>query len=104
MLALHPVQKLLRDARAHDRVERRERLIHEQQLRLQGEDLRDGDTLSLSAGKLVRKTSAETFKPEPDQPSVGLGERRVFCIFSDTQPESNIFTGGAPRQKRVVLK
>ena len=73
MLPFYPIQKFLGNARAHDRVQRSKRLVHQQQLRFYGEDLGDGDALSLAAGKLVGKTPAETLQPEPREPSVGLG-------------------------------
>src|SRR6266508_5321051 len=97
MLPLHPVQKFLHDAHAYDGIERSKGLIHEQQLWLQGEDLRNGDALSLPAGKLVGKTSAETFEPKPAQPCVRFAKRCVFRNFTDAQPEGDIFTSTAPR-------
>jgi hypothetical protein len=42
------LQQILRQPRACDRIERRERLVHEQQLRLERQYLRQGDALALS--------------------------------------------------------
>ena len=50
MLLLDPRQKLLRDAGPNDCVQGCKRLIHEQQLRFQRQDLGNGDALSLPAG------------------------------------------------------
>jgi hypothetical protein len=47
---------------------------------------------------------AKTVKPESIQPSVGFGERSAFRSLADAKAQCDIFTGGPPGQKSIVLK
>ena len=49
MLPLNPGEKFLGETSSYDRIKRSKRFIHEQQFGLEGENLGDGDALSLSA-------------------------------------------------------
>ncbi len=59
---------LVLQRRAHDRVDRGERLVHQQHARLRGERARDADALRLAAGELARLAVAVARGLEPDQP------------------------------------
>ena len=52
---------------AGDRVDRRERLVHEQHRRVGGERARDADALALPAGQLRRVAVAVEGRVEPDE-------------------------------------
>ena len=47
-------QELVLKPRAHDRVDRAERLVHQHQRRVRGERAREADALALAAGELRR--------------------------------------------------
>ena len=53
--------------RAVDRVDRAERLVHQQQRRIGGERARDADALALAAGQLVRVAVGDLVGVERDQ-------------------------------------
>ena len=71
-LPLDQPDHVLDDAGAHDGVERGERLVHQDQLRLQRQHLRERDALALPAAQVAREPVAEAGKPEPVEPRVGL--------------------------------
>ena len=48
-------QELVLEPRAHDRVDRAERLVHQHQRRVRGERAREADALALAAGELGRE-------------------------------------------------
>ena len=64
-LLLQP-QELVLQARAHDRVDRAERLVHQHQRRVRGERAREADALALAAGEL-RGEALRVGRIEPDE-------------------------------------
>ncbi len=52
---------------ARDRIERAERLVHEQNRRIGGERAGDADALPLTAGELIRPPAGKRCRIEPDQ-------------------------------------
>ena len=65
-LALQP-EELVLQALADDRVDRAERLVHQQHRRVGGERARHADPLPLTAGELVRVALGVAGRVEPDQ-------------------------------------
>src|SRR4029434_1157671 len=104
MLLLNPSQKFLRKPRPHDRVERGEGLVHEQQFWLQDKDLSNRDALSLASRQFVGKTPAETFKPKSLQPSVGFSECRVFRSLANAKAQCHVLSCAPPGQESIILK
>ena len=77
-LALEILQQV-EDLRLHRDVERRDRLVADDQLRLERERARDADPLALAAGELVR-VAVVVLRAQPD-----AGEQlrtRLFTSFS----------------------
>ena len=103
-VALDPVQQLLRDPRPHDGVESRERLVHEEQPRAQGQHLGDGHPLALAAGELGGEAVAVAGEAQRRQPVVGPGVGVGRGDVADAQPEGHVLPRRAPRQERVVLE
>src|SRR5260221_173432 len=68
------------DLRLHRDVERRGRLVEQQDRRLEDEGARDGDALALPAGKLMRVAEA-VLLPEPD-----LGEGARDALVDRVEP------------------
>ena len=60
-------QELVLQARAVDRVDRAERLVHQHQRRVGGERPGDADALALAAGELSRIALPDLVRVEPDQ-------------------------------------
>src|SRR4030095_9954876 len=104
MLLLNPSQKFLRKPRPHDRVERGEGLVHEQQFWLQDKNLSNRDALFLASRQLVGKTIAETLKPKSLQPNVGFGECRIFRSLADAKAQRDVFSRAPPGEEGIVLK
>jgi hypothetical protein len=69
-LRLPERQQLLLEVHAGERVEQRERLVEEQQLRLERERAGDADPLLHAGGELARREPAEP--GQPDRREVGL--------------------------------
>ena len=104
MLALDPIQKLLRDASSHDCVERSERLVHQNELGLQRKHLRNCHALALSAGELTRIAIAEILEPETREPMLGIFFRLLAVVAANPQAERDVLARGPPRKERVVLE
>ena len=60
-------QELVLQASAVDRVDRAERLIHQQQRRVGGEGAGDADALALTSRQLCRVAAGELVFAQPDQ-------------------------------------
>jgi hypothetical protein len=90
---------------AGERVERRERLIHQQHGRIVGERARDRDALLHAAGQVMRIGLAEFFQlherelPARDVFALGLGHALHL------EPEGDVAERGAPREQlREILE
>ena len=103
-LALDPLQELLGDAGPDDRIERGERLVHEQQPGPQRQHLRDGHPLALPAGELARIAVAAAGQPQHLQPVLGPLVGRGRRDLPDPQSQRHVPARRAPRQQRVVLE
>src|SRR5688572_11620573 len=84
--ALDPAQKILRHPMADNGVKRGEGLVHEEQLRLQREHLRQRYALALAAGELAWIAVAEPADAESLQPLLCLGERS--CLADAAKPHA----------------
>ena len=75
-------------AGAHDRVERGEWLVHQQEPRFHRQHLRQRHALALAAAQAAGKAVAEAREIEPLEPGVRLGERQgrptVVAVLPDT--------------------
>src|SRR5205085_11206028 len=104
VLALDQFRDILDDAGAHDCVERRERLIHQQQLGRARQHLRERDAFALAAAEMTRETVAEARQSEPFQPLLRLFARLALWHAVQGEAERDVLARGLPRQQRVVLK
>src|SRR5437588_2547945 len=95
---------VLDHAGAHNRIQRGERLVHEDQFRLHRQHLRQRRTLALSAAQVPGKTIAETGKVQPLKPSLRFGKRRSALDAIEREAECDVVAHRFPRQKRIVLK
>jgi hypothetical protein len=86
------------------RVERAERLIHQQNLRIADQHLRQPDALALAAGQHVRVAIAERSQADAGQPALRplarLGRRRTRRL----QADGDVFQRGLPGKQRVGLE
>ena len=107
----HGLAALLPDAQQlglHDlaglRVERGERLVHQQDFRIDRERAREVDALAHAAGKLARIVVLEAFEPdELEQVERALALRGADAA-GDLGADQRIGEHGAPRQQAVVLE
>ena len=92
----------------HLRVERAERLIQQQHLRLHGERAGQRDALALATGKLGRKPLGERFELDEFQQVTDaclnffFGWARRFR--ANAQAERNVFEHGHVPEQRVMLE
>ena len=103
-LALDECRDFLNDARAHDGVERGERLVHQEQLRRHRQHLRERDALALAAAQMTREAMPEAGKTQPLEPDVSLLLRPGPFDAVEDETERDILARGLPRQQGVVLK
>ena len=103
-LALDQRDDVLHDAGAHDRIERGERLVHQDELRLHRQHLRERDALALAAAEVTGKAVAEARKIQPVEPGLRLGQRLAALHAVEGQAERDIVARRLPRQQRVVLE
>ena len=96
-------QELLHDA-ARERVERTERLVHQQQAGSIGERARDRDPLLHAARELARLRVGELVEPDERQQLVGaralLGARQLLAA----QRELDVAARAQPGEQRVLLE
>src|SRR5690606_34141628 len=93
---------------AHDgaclRIERAERLVHQQDLGIEDEDLRQADALALTAGELVRVSVQKGAQADAAQPIrstlPGFGRRRAVHLERD----GNVLQGRLPRHEGIGLE
>ena len=95
-LDLHEVARL--------RVERRERLVHEQHVGIGGERARKADALLHAAGQFVRIVTFETRKPDHHDQSLGDLPPRSGRHALEFEAEFDIALHRAPRQQPELLE
>ena len=91
-------------ASAHDRIERGERLVHKDKLRLHYQHLRKRDALALAAAQTTGKPVAEANQIQPLKPCFRLGERVAVLHAIEDQAERDIVARRLPRQQGIVLE
>src|SRR2546428_1519253 len=95
-LVLHQLPRL--------NVERRKRLVHEQNLRIQDEHLRERDALAHSTGELVGVALVEPAEANARQPGVTPFKSLFPRHTAKFQAGNDIFYGVAPRHERLGLE
>src|SRR5437773_6004326 len=95
-LVLHQLPRL--------NVERRKRLVHEQNLRIQYEHLRERDALAHSTGELVGVALAESGEANAVQPGVTPFKSLFPRHAAKFQTGNDIFYGVAPRHERLGME
>src|SRR5262245_17524538 len=104
MHAAQPATQLL----AHLGIERAERLIEQQQRRLDGERTRQRHALTLAAGELRWIAFVEPLELDQlQQPMHALGERRLIWPCTSRlhlEAESDVLEHGHVAEERVVLE
>ena len=93
---------------AHDlprlRVERPERLVHQQDFRIADQDLREPDALPLPAGQHMRIAVAETIEADARKPRLRLCARFRRRHAGDLEANRDILERGFPRKQGIGLK
>ena len=93
---------------AHDlarlRIERAERLVHQQDLRIADQHLREADALALSARQHVRIAVAEAREADAGEPFLGARARIGFRRAGDLQPDRDVLQRGLPGKQRLGLE
>ena len=84
---------------ARQRVERRERLVHQQHRRIVGQRAGDGDPLLHAAGQMVRERAGELL--QLDQAQLFARDFLAFLLGNALhfQPERDVAERGAPRKQ-----
>ena len=99
-------------ALAGGRVQRGKRLIHQHQIRPQGQRARDGGALPLPAGNLPRELTGDAANAQPFQPGIHRQRRRVAARrmrsigtveVAHAQAQFHILPHGSPGQQAVIL-
>ena len=85
-------------------VERREGLVHQQDLRLDDERLREGHALAHPAGQFVRILPAVPREADAREPVVRTRLRLVRRNPPQLQAETHVVARAAPRQQRLALE
>ena len=106
----HRVALLVEDApqldphpQAHQRVERRERLVHVQDLGLDHEGAGELDALEHAARQLVRIGRLEPVRARPSRRS-GRRSAGLVAVAVAVQAEHQVLLHGQPREHRAVLR
>ena len=85
-------------------IQRRQRLVQQQQRRLPGQRARQRYPLRLPAGQLVRLAAREAGQPEPVQPVPGSRPGRLFAQAAGTRGERHVLGHIQVREQPVVLE
>src|SRR5215472_2013580 len=86
------------------RVERRERLVHEENIRIDRKRAREVDALAHAAGELARMVALEAFEPDQLQQFERAAAGRRIGAACDLRPDHRVVEHGAPRQQVVGLE
>jgi hypothetical protein len=93
---------------AHDlpglRVERAERLVHQQDLRVADQHLHQADALALPTGQHVRIAFAEVGQAHAGEPVLRAPACLVAAYAGSLEPDRNILERGLPWKQRVGLE
>ncbi len=92
------------DGQPGGRVQRRQRLVQQQQLRARGERSGERDPLSLPAGERPGPAGGELGQPERLQPAQRGGPGGGPRDSPAAQPEGDVVPRGQMREQQVVLK
>ncbi len=102
--AAEPASQLL----THFGVERAERLVEQQDFRLDGKGAGQGDALSLAAGKLMRIARGVGVELDELQKLIHFladeGARRALAARADFQTEGDVVEDGHVTEERIVLE
>src|ERR671931_1486816 len=85
-------------------IERRKRLVHEDDWRVEDQRLRERDALSHAAGELMRVTLAEARKPYASQPFGRLSPRLIGTRAAKLKPRGDVLERRAPGHQRFGLE
>ena len=85
-------------------VERAERLVEQQHLRLHGERTGERHPLTLTAGQLMRSLTGPFGQPDQLEQLVDAGADLVPFALADPQPEGDVLEHGHVRERGVVLE
>ena len=96
--------QLLVEAVARDLVERAERLVHQQDLRVADQRAGDRDALALAAGQLVRIGVGAVLQAHQFQQFVRRAAALAAGAAADLQRQLDVLQRGAPGQQRRVLE
>jgi hypothetical protein len=90
---------------ARDRVERAERLVHQQDRRIRGEGPRHADALTLSARQLIGPPGGVVVAREPDQPEQLADARAHALVLPAFEPrhDSDVVGDGQVRKESHLL-
>src|SRR6202035_5296802 len=80
------------------------RLVHQQNLRIADQHLRQTDALALAARQHMRIAIAERAEPDRGEPALGALQRLRPRRALDLQPNGDVVDRGLPRKQRVGLK
>ena len=98
------VDQLALQGLARLRVERAERLVHQQHLRIDRERARDADALLHAAGELIRPPAAGVLQADEIEIALrGLAQLGAAHALH-FQPEHHVFQRGQPRQQFGMLE
>ena len=103
LLQLQPdAQQLVLQVAARERVERAERLVHQQDRAVEREDAGDGHALAHAAGEVLRKAVGELGEAELCQQTVDLAAD--VGLTAHLQAEGDVRAHRHPGEERVLLK
>ena len=97
-------EELILQLAANERIERRKRLVHQQNVRIGGERPRQPDSLLHAARKFVRIGMLPTRQIDRRQRAVGGFGSLFFFDAADLERQGDIFARVAVRQQRHILK
>ena len=98
------IQKLVFHELPSLHVERGKRLVHEQDLRIHDERLRERDALLHAARELMRIAMAMAAQPDAVEPHTRLGMRFALRHAAIAQPDRYIVERVQPRHERIGLE
>ncbi len=98
------VEQLVLEAVADQRVERRERLVHQQDVGVGGERAGEADPLLHAAGELVRELVGPGVEIDHRQLLGDDRSRSALAHAAQLQAEADVLGHGAPGQQRELLE
>ena len=98
------LEQLVLHERARLHVERRERLVHEEDLRVEDEHLRERDALSHAARELVGVAVAEAGEAHAREPVLALRAGGGPVLAAELEARRHVVEGAAPGHQRLGLE